>query len=122
MLTRNELQKIRSEAQALRNSSHKIRSEAQTLRNESQEHKYELQALRDNPQKIKSKAQVLKNKSLLIKDKIKSEEKEILEKNKTIDQVNQTAKIRVGYLINVNEIVMMMNKSNEDLNMSLCFG
>ena len=117
MLTRNELHKIRSEAQALRNSSHKIRSEAQTLRNESQEHKDELQALRDNPQKIKSKAQVLKNKSSLIKDKIKSEE--VLEKNKIIDRVNQTAKIRVDYLINVNEIVMMMNKLNEDPNMSL---
>ena len=91
--------------QALRNSSHKIRSEAQALRNESQEHKDESQALIDNPQ-------VLKNKSSLIKDKIKSEE--VLEKNKIIDWVNQTAKIRADYLINVNEIVMMMNKLNED--------
>ena len=96
--------------QALRNSSHKIRSEAQALRNESQEHKDESQALIDNPQ-------VLKNKSSLIKDKIKSEE--VLEKNKIIDSVNQAAKIRVDYLINVNEIVMMMNKLNEDPNMSL---
>ena len=52
----------------------------------------------------------------MIKDKIKSEE--VLEKNK-IDQLNRTAKIRIDYLINVNEIVMMMNKLNEDPNMSL---
>ena len=110
LLTRDELQKIRSEAQALRNSSHKIRSEAQALRNESQEHKDESQALIDNPQ-------VLKNKSSLIKDKIKSEE--VLEKNKIIDRVNQTAKIRIDYLIDVNEIVMMMNKFNEYPNMIL---
>ena len=52
----------------------------------------------------------------MIKDKIKSEE--VLEKNK-IDQLNRTAKIRIDYLINVNEIVMMMNKLNEDPNMRL---
>ena len=119
LLIINELHKIRSEAPELRNSLHKIRSEAQALRNELQEYKDESQALRDNPQKIKSKAQVLKNKSFLIKDKIKSEEEKVLEKNKIIDQVNQTAKVRVDYLININEIVMMMNKLNEDPNTSL---
>ena len=62
---------------------------------------------------------MLKSKSSLIKDKNKSEEEEVLKKNKIVDQVNQTAKIRVDYLINVNEIVMMMNKLNEDPNMSL---
>ena len=40
----------------------------------------------------------------MIKDKINSEK--VLEKNKIIDQVNQTAKITADYLINVNEIVM----------------
>ena len=40
----------------------------------------------------------------MIKDKINSEE--VLEKNKIIDQVNQAAKIRADYLINVDEIVM----------------
>ena len=119
MLIKSELHKIRSEAQVLRENSQKIRSEAQAFRNESQEHKDELQMLKDNPQKLKSKAKVFKDKSSLIKDKIKSEEEEVLEKNKIIDQVNQTAKIRVDYLINVNEIVMMMNKLNEDPNMSL---
>ena len=68
-----------------------------------------------NYQKIKNKAQVLKSKSSLIKGKNKSEEEEVLKKNKIVDQVNQTAKIRVDYLINVNEIVMIMNKLNDDL-------
>ena len=63
------------------------------------------------------KSHVLKNKSSLIKNKIKSEE--VLEKNKIIDWVNQTANIRIDYLINVNKIDMMMNKLNEDPNMSL---
>ena len=53
----------------------------------------------------------------MIKDNIKSEE--VLEKNKIMDRVNQTAKIRVDYLINVYEIAMMINKLNEDPNMSL---
>ena len=37
-------------------------------------------------------------------------------KNEIVDQVNLTAKIRVDYLTNANEIVMLMNKLYDDDN------
>ena len=52
------------------------------------------QKLRDNSQKNKSEAQV--------------------PKNEIVDQVNLIAKIRVDYLTNVNEILMLINKLYDD--------
>ena len=40
-------------------------------------------------------------------------------KNKIVDRVNLTAKIRVDYSKNVNQIFMIMNKLYDDSNMTL---
>ena len=77
MLVRNELVKIRNEAQALRNKSQKIRSEAQALRNEpsipknnSHHTKNESQVLRNTSQVLRNEAQALRNESSLIRNEL----------------------------------------------------
>ena len=133
---RNKSQKIRSEAQALRNESSTLKNnlvdtenESQMLRNKSQLLRDEAQALRKESllirnelHKVRNEADILRNSSLLARNEsqairnesIKPEKVALIHKrNKVVDQVNLTVKIRIDYLKNVDEIIEIMNKLHD---------
>ena len=97
--TKNESQVLTNTSQVLslliRNELHKIRNEAQILRNSSLLARNKSQAIRNESIKPEKVAPIHK-------------------KNKVVDQVNLTAKIRIDYLKNVNEIIEILNELHDD--------
>ena len=90
-----------------------LRGEAQELINALSIFKNNLV---DTSQVLRNDVQSLGNKSLLIRneiDKLKNEA-ETHKKNKVAHQVNLTAKIRIYYFKNINEITVIMNELHDE--------
>ena len=93
---------------------------SQALRGEAQELINALSIFKNNlvdtSQVLRNDVQSLGNKSLLIRneiDKLKNEA-ETHKKNKVAHQVNLTAKIRIYYFKNINEITVIMNELHDE--------
>ena len=116
---RNNFQVIRDELRELKNKAHVIKNNSQVLRNEEQELRDNFQVVKDKLHKHRNEIKSLKNNFQVIIDKLHKLENEadVLidndKKNKVVDQVNLTAKIRIDYLKNVNEIIEIMNELHD---------
>ena len=111
---------IRDELRELKNKAHVIKNNSQVLRNEEQELKNNFQVINDKLHKHGNEIKSLKNNFQVIIDKLHKLENEVDvlidndKKNKVLDQVNLTAKIRIDYLKNINEIIEIMNELHDD--------
>ena len=84
----------------------------QSLRDKSQELRSEVELIRSQSGALRNKSHELINKFL----EYDNERLKYLEKtNKLIDQVNLLAKVRKGFLDNINEIYILMNELQDEI-------